>query len=193
MLLERLAPEERAAFLLRDVFDAGYDEIARALERSEPAARQLVHRARVRVRADRPRFPVPADAQARLLDRFLAALAADDQVALLALFDPAATLTADGGGKTSSARRVVAGRDRVARFLLGFERKAAGRIAHRRASLNGAPALLSDLVLPGHPPTLLFATTFATTVVDGAPHIRAVYRVLNPDKLRRLRAVCVSS
>jgi RNA polymerase sigma-70 factor (ECF subfamily) len=85
VLLERLAPEERAALLLRDVFDADYGEIARVLERSEAACRQLVHRARVRVRGERTRFSVPPETHERLLERFLAALGADDQEALLAL------------------------------------------------------------------------------------------------------------
>lgn len=190
VLLERLAPEERAAFLLRDVFDAAYGEIARTLDRSEPAVRQLVHRARARVRAARPRFAAPPDAQARLLDRFVAALAADDPDALLTLFEPAATFTADGGGKARAARRVVAGRDRVVPLLLGIERKVAGRLVHRLAWLNGEPALLTDVCLPGAEPALFCATTFATVdAADDAPagaRIRAVYRVMNPDKLRRL-------
>lgn len=186
VLLERLAPEERAAFLLRDVFDAGYGEIARTLQKTEAAARQLVHRARTRVRAERPRFEVPGEVQARLLDAFLAALAADDPDALLAVFDPAATLTADGGGKVPAARRVVEGRDRVVPFLLSVERKAAGRLVHRRAHLNGGPALVSAACLPGAPAVPRCATTFAFVQTDDGACIRAVYRVLNPDKLQHL-------
>lgn len=181
-LLERLAPEERAAFLLRDVFDVGYGEIARVFEGTEAAARQMVHRARGRVRAGRPRFTAPPDARERLLRRFLDALAADDQDALIALFDPAVTFTSDGGGKAPAARNVLEGSARVGAFLLGVERKAAGRLAHRLAWLNGESAIVSDLRLPGAPAAVFCATAFAT---DGT-HIHAVYRVLNPAKLRRI-------
>src|SRR5262245_34303734 len=102
MLLERLAPEERAAFLLHDVFDVGYGEIASVIDRSEPACRQVVHRARERVRGDRARFDVTESAKATLFSKFTAALEARDEQALLALFSPDATWTADGGGKTAA-------------------------------------------------------------------------------------------
>ena len=104
VLLERLAPEERAAFLLREVFDAGYDEIARILDKTEPAVRQVVHRAKARVREGRSRFSPPAEKQAELLQRFLDALAADDKEGMLALFAPDATFTSDGGGKVYQSR-----------------------------------------------------------------------------------------
>ena len=177
VLLERLAPEERAAFLLREVFDVGYDEIARILARGEPAVRQMVHRARERVRTPRARVAVPADAQARLLDRFLDALATDDHEAMLALFAEDATFTSDGGGRVRAARRVILGPDRITRFLLGYQRKAEGRLTHRVVTLNGEPAIA------GYVDGQLFATTaFAT---DGE-RIVAAWRVLNPEKLRRL-------
>ena len=102
-LLERLAPEERAAFLLHDVFDVGYPEIASVIEKSESACRQVVHRARERVRGDRKRFDVSESAKETLLQRFLAATEARDEQAVLALFAPDATWTADGGGKTAAA------------------------------------------------------------------------------------------
>src|SRR5687768_16203700 len=98
VLLERLGPEERAAFLLREVFDTGYDEIAATLGATSAAVRQMVHRARERVRGAR-RFATPPDVQARLLGRFLEAIAADDRDALLGVFDPNATFTSDGGGR----------------------------------------------------------------------------------------------
>ncbi len=104
-LLERLAPEERAAFLLHDVFDVGYREIASVIERSEAACRQVVHRARERVRGERKRFEVTESAKTALLQRFLAAMEARDEQALLELFAPDATWTADGGGKTAAAPR----------------------------------------------------------------------------------------
>jgi len=178
VLLERLAPEERAAFLLREVFDAGYDEIARILDKAEPAVRQVVHRAKTRVREGRRRFSPPAERQAELLQRFLDALAADDKDAMLALFAPDATFTGDGGGKVGSVRRVVAGPDRITRLFLGLEHKYPGLVAHEIIELNGQPAIGSY-----HDGVIAYVTLFET---DGE-RIHAVYRVLNPDKLAHLR------
>ena len=179
VLLERLAPEERAAFLLREVFDVGYPELARIIERSEAAARQMVHRARERVRADRARFAVPPAVHERLLRRFLDALAADDADALLALFAPDATFTSDGGGKVYAARRVIVGAERIVRLLLGLQRKRVPAGAQEIGMLNGTPALLTR-----RDGRVVAATTFA---VDGS-RIVAAYRVLNPDKLRLVTA-----
>ena len=178
VLLERLAPEERAAFLLRDVFDVSYAEIARVLERSEPGTRQLVHRARGRVRRDPARFQAPPDVEERLVERFLSALAADDHEAVLALLAPDVTFTADGGGKVPSIRKVVRGAERVARLLLGYERKGKGLVTHRVERINGAPALGTYVG-----PQLYCTTSLAT---DG-DRIFAFYRTLNPAKLRRVR------
>jgi RNA polymerase sigma-70 factor, ECF subfamily len=176
LMLERLAPEERAAFLLRDVFDTGYGEIAGILSRSEAAVRQMVHRARERVRGGPPRFTAPADAGERLLHRFLDALAADDREAVLALLAPEVTVTSDGGGKVTAARNVVVGPDHVSRLMLGLERKYGAGLVHRSIHLHGQPALLS--VGAG----LRFTTVLET---DGE-RVHALYIVLNPDKLRRL-------
>ena len=174
VLLERLAPEERAAFLLREVFDAGYDEIARVLERSEAACRQLVHRARERVRGDRARVSAPPDAQERLVGRFLEALAAEDERALLALFSDDVLWVSDGGGKTPAVRKVVTGAERVAKLVVGYQRKGRGLVTHRVASINGEPAILT---LVGD------RTVFTTSLATDGERVTAVYRVLNPDKL----------
>ena len=122
-LLERLAPDERAAFLLHDVFDVGYGDIAAVLEKSEAACRQVVHRARTRVRGERRRFDVSESAKAALLEKFTAAMEARDEQALLALFAPDATWTADGGGKTAAAPRPIVGADRIARLVIGLREK----------------------------------------------------------------------
>ncbi|HSB55347.1 MAG TPA: RNA polymerase sigma factor SigJ [Gemmatimonadales bacterium] len=177
LMLERLAPEERAAFLLREVFDSDYAEIARVLERSEAACRQLVHRARERVRGGRPRFSVPAETRERLLERLLAALERGDQRELLALVAPGATFDADGGGRVSAMRRQVQGAERIVRMMLGFERKGRGLVRHSVAWVNGEPAVLTHA---GE--NLLFTTSVET---DGEQFL-AFYRVLNPDKLRHL-------
>jgi RNA polymerase sigma-70 factor, ECF subfamily len=177
VLLERLAPEERAAFLLRDVFDVGYAEIARVLERSEAACRQVVHRARTRVRADGTRFnPSPAELEG-LTRQFSAALDADDYESLLQVLTPDARYVTDGGGKAWAARRVVTGADRVARCVLGVasKRRTAGGLEERFARINGEPGVLS--YLDGVP---LAATVFALR----GGRIHGIYRVLNPDKLR---------
>jgi RNA polymerase sigma-70 factor, ECF subfamily len=112
-ILERLAPDERAAFLLHDVFDVGYGEIASVLEKSESACRQVVHRARERVRGDRKRFEATESAKAAMLQKFLAAMEARNEQALLALFGPDATWTADGGGRTGAAPQPIVGGEHI--------------------------------------------------------------------------------
>ena len=174
VLLERLAPEERAAFLLRDVFGCEYDEIARALGKSEAASRQTVHRARERVRANRPRFAAPPEAKERLLGRFITALETGDKDALLTLFTKDVAWTSDGGGKVNAARRVLRGADRIARMLAKLAAKYGKRFTYRVVRLNGEPAVLE--YASGH----LFAATFCET--DGE-RLSAMYRVLNPEKL----------
>jgi RNA polymerase sigma-70 factor (ECF subfamily) len=174
VLLERLAPEERAAFLLREVFDADYDEIARTLDKTPAAVRQTVHRARERIRASRARFVVPGDAKERLFSRFLAALENDDRDEMLAVLAPEATWMSDGGGKVSAARRVVQGSDAIARMLLGIEKKYARPFTYRLDRMNGEPALV--MYKDGKP----FGVTYCETDGD---RILALYRVMNPDKL----------
>jgi RNA polymerase sigma-70 factor (ECF subfamily) len=179
VLLERLAPEERAAFLLRDVFGCEYDEIARALGKSQAAARQAaarqtVHRARERVRANRPRFAAPPEAKERLLGRFITALEMGDKDGLLTLFTKDVTWTSDGGGKVNAARRVLRGDERIARMLAKLAAKYGKHFTYRVVRLNGEPAVLE--YVSGH----LFAATFCET--DGE-HLSAMYRVLNPEKL----------
>jgi RNA polymerase sigma-70 factor (ECF subfamily) len=174
-LLERLAPEERAAFLLHDVFDVGYREIAAVIEKSEAACRQVVHRARDRVRGDRKRFDVDEAVKADLLRQFLAAMEARDEAALLALFAPDAAWTADGGGKTAAAPAPVVGSTRIARLVIGLREKfwAPDRTIEV-ASVNGETGLcIRD---SGR----LVATMSIAT--DGA-RIFEVYAVVNPDKL----------
>ena len=174
VLLERLAPEERAAFLLREVFDADYDDIARTLDKTPAAARQTVHRARERIRTDRARFTAPDDAKGRLFSRFLKALESDDREEMLAVFAPDATFTSDGGGKVSAARRVVRSGDMITRMLLGIENKYDHPFSYRLGHMNGEPVLL--MYMDGRP----FGVTYCDT--DGE-RITALYRVMNPDKL----------
>jgi RNA polymerase sigma-70 factor (ECF subfamily) len=175
VMLERLSPEERAALLLRDVFDADYGEIARVLEKNEAAARQMVHRARTRVRSDRARFTVTPETKEQLLERFLAAIRADDQDALLALVGDDATFTADGGGRVQAVRNTLHGADDIVRFLLGIERKYGSGLRNEITWINGEPAVAT------YTSEGLFCTT---SIESDGEHIVGFYRVLNPDKLR---------
>ncbi len=175
-LLERLAPDERAAFLLHDVFDVGYGEIASILDKSEAACRQMVHRARDRVRGERKRFDASEREKKALLEQFIAALEARDEQALLALFAPDATWTADGGGKTPASPVPIVGNERIARVAITLRDKFWG--PNRKfvvTTVNNETALcLRD-------GDRLAATMSIAT--DGT-QILALYAVVNPDKLR---------
>lgn len=181
VLLERLAPEERAAFLLRDVFDCNYAEIARMLGRNEANCRQMIHRARERVRRDKPRFQVSEQAHRALLNRFLDAMRSADHQALLDMLAEDASWTADGGGKVPASSRVVAGRERVAKLLAGVSRVLLQpRLVELRfelATINGETGVIAWL--EGRP---FWALSLET---DGV-HILAGYNVINPDKLARI-------
>jgi RNA polymerase sigma-70 factor (ECF subfamily) len=178
-VLERLAPDERAAFLLHDVFDFDYPDIAAALSKSEPAVRQTVHRARQRVHRDRPRFSVSPQAHLKLLERFLAATREGDAQALMALVAEDVTVTSDGGGKVRAIHRVLHGAERAVRFWTALARWNAThplRVERQIGQVNGEPAILN--YVEGR----LYSVT--TIVTDGR-RILGVYSVLNPDKLPR--------
>lgn len=174
-LLERLAPEERAAFLLHEVFEVGYREIASVLDRTEPAARQIVHRARTRVQGERKRFEASEAAKRQLLEKFVQAMNARDEQAIIALFAPDASWTADGGGKTAASPRPILGADRIGRLVIGLREKFWGPNCEVSVgTVNGEPALL---VRDGN--RLIGTVSIAT---DGE-RILEVYTVVNPDKL----------
>jgi RNA polymerase sigma-70 factor, ECF subfamily len=175
LVLERLAPDERAAFLLHEVFDFAYAEIGRILGKTPAACRQIVHRAKQRVQDDRPRFSVSREAHGQLLEKFLAAASAGRREQIMSLLADEVRVTTDGGGKVSSFRKVLQGADRVARFYAGLSRKFAGRSVYRLAEINGAPGLLR--YLDGE---LESAQAF---VMNGT-QICKIYIVRNPDKLK---------
>ncbi len=179
LLLERLAPEERAALLLHDVFEVGYGDIAETLGKTEAACRQVVSRARSRVQQDRPRFAADEAARRRLLDSYLAAGQTGDTGTLLRILAPNASYSSDGGGKAWAARNVIVGAAKIARLLVGVSPKLPPRLVHRTTRINGEVGQVS--YLDGRPWSAL---TFDT---DGE-RITAVYRVLNPDKLAHLPA-----
>lgn len=176
-VLERLAPEERAAFLLREVFDSGYDDIAVVLGKSEAACRQIVSRAARRVRDDRPRFRVNRAAAAHLVRTFARAVKAQDQNTLLRLFAEEAPWTSDGGGKARAALKMIYGAERIARFVTGVFRHSVENLDYRVVSVNGEPGVA--MLVSGE---LHSIVSFRT---DGR-QIHEVYAVLNPDKLRHV-------
>lgn len=177
VLLERLSADERAAYLLHDIFDVDYAHIADALSKTEDACRQLVHRARSRVVDERRRHDTSTAAKADLLRRLQAALETPDETALAALFAPDSTLTSDGGGKVFASRSIMQGPARIAQLLAGVARKGASGLTYTVVNLGGEPALVGSLA--GAP--------YSVTWIDaGAGGIQHAYRLLNPDKLRQL-------
>jgi RNA polymerase sigma-70 factor (ECF subfamily) len=174
-LLETLAPEERAAFLLHDVFDVDYGRIASILDRSEAACRQVIHRARERVRGSRKRFDATEAGKLALLERFKAGVQTGDEQALLSLFAEDATWTADGGGRRAASPRPLVGVEQIVRLLIGLRRKYwTEDRAFTITRVNGEPGMC---VWDGEELTAVMA--FDT---DGE-RIVSVYAVLNPDKL----------
>jgi RNA polymerase sigma-70 factor (ECF subfamily) len=174
LALERLSPLERAAFLLHDVFDSDYDEIASALGKSAVACRQIVSRARRRVREERPRVQVSAAARERLVESFMRAIELRDRDALLAIFAEEATLTSDGGGKAKAAHKIVHGGASVVRFLLGVLRAVDDGLALEKIVVNGETGIA--VRVDGR------LVSVMSLAMDGQ-RILGVYSVLNPDKL----------
>jgi RNA polymerase sigma-70 factor (ECF subfamily) len=188
LTLDRLSPLERAAFLLHDVFDFSFSEVASTLERSEAACRQLAARARAHVRAARPRGATPPsprsgemDAKhAQILSAFVAATRSGDLNALTQLLASDVQVITDGGGKAAAALNVLDGADRAARFLVEVTRKGWREdFTLRFATINGLPGVIV------HGSEGLVQT--AAFEIDGGV-VRALYIVRNPDKLRHLAA-----
>src|SRR6185369_7560150 len=182
LALERLSPLERAVFLLHDVFEQDYADVARTLERTEAAVRQLASRARDHVRDARPRFTVSDAEVQRLATAFMAAAATADVGALSAVLAEDAILVSDGGGKRHAALRVLVGRDDIIRLLQGlFWRHGALAIRDiRTARINGYPGLV--VTMEDGPETIAFQPG-----EDG--QIAAVYMVRNPEKLAHVAEV----
>lgn len=173
-LLERLSPVERAAFLLRRVFEHDYGEIADILQKSEAACRQLVHRAMQRVGEERPRFKADIASQRRLLERFIEAAHSGDPNALMALIADNAELVGDGGGKVPSFPHVLRGNFRIANLFHAIARKHGDAAEYRSVMVNGAPGLMR--YFDGQ----LESVTACS--IDGE-QITGFYVVRNPDKL----------
>jgi RNA polymerase sigma-70 factor (ECF subfamily) len=177
VLLETLTPDERAVFVLREVFGFDYDEIAGAVGKSAATVRQVAHRAREHVHARRKRFgPVDTERTTQITEQFMTAAATGDVDGLLAMLAPDATWTADSGGKASAARRPVVGADKVAKAVIGIFRlgQKLPDVRIETAVYNSAPAVVvySGDHLEG---------VFLVEVIDGK--ITHFYVMRNPDKL----------
>jgi len=180
MTLERLSPLERAAFLLHDVFEMEFGDIAKVLERSESACRQLAARGRAHVHEARPRFRVPEDEAMRLADAFHRAIVTGDAAQFAGVLAADAILYSDGGGKRAAALNPIYGRDKIIRFFEGLAR--GGNLpppeAIHRMRLGGLPGL----VVADHDGAI--DTIMTVDIRDG--RVAAIYAVRNPDKLAHL-------
>ena len=181
LLLERLSPEERAAFLLHEVFDYSHAEAAAILDIAEDACRQRVHRAKARLREGRPRFSVDEAAQRRLLQRFVAAMAEPTLDTLRSLFAEDAIHISDGGGLARATLHPLHGAERLARLYLQLGHRFSGPgVRYQLATLNGAPALF-----------LFEGDTLASAmwIENDGDRITAIHALRHPGKLARLLAV----
>jgi RNA polymerase sigma-70 factor (ECF subfamily) len=180
MLLERLSPEARAAFLLREVFDADYPQVSEMIGKSETACRQLVHRAKAQLRDERPRFTVSPDTHRRLLGDFAAAITDGNLAALKSMLSERAELIGDGGGKVPSFGKPLVGSQRIAQLYFASTRRHGAAQRVEIANINGQWGLLRfiDGVLES-------AQSYET---DGQRIVR-IHVQRNPDKLARLAAL----
>jgi len=178
MLLERLTPMERAVFLLREVFDYDYAEVAEMVGQSEVNCRQILRRAKQHVKDDRPRFDVSPEEQQTMLRQFLEATSHGDMQGLLALLSKDVVLYTDGGGKASAVPNPVYGAEDVARFFMVAPQKLMPKdVVRRFAEINGQPGI----VVYHH------SQVFGVLTMDVAEgRIRNIYIVRNPDKLALL-------
>ncbi|WP_408050467.1 RNA polymerase sigma-70 factor [Streptomyces sp. HO565] len=178
LVLETLTPTERAVFVLREVFDLDYDEIAEAVDKSPAAVRQTAHRARAHVAARRPRGVVSPTETRDALDAFQRAVRAGDLQGLLDILAPDVVLLGDGGGIKQAVLRPITGADKVARLMIGGLMKQGDAVSMGPAQVNGYPALI--LRLDGELDTVL-----AVRFDEG--RITGLYAVRNPEKLRGMR------
>lgn len=177
-VLERLTPDERAAFLLREIFDSDYEDVAAALGKSEAACRQLVSRAKAQVRAGKVRRQVDSAEHRRLLAQFAEAARKGDMASLKALVAPDALLVGDGGGVVPSFGKVLKGGARIAQLFFAAGRRYGERVAMRIVEINGRPGVLRfiDGVLE----------SVMSFEFDDEGRIHSVHAQRNPAKLVRV-------
>lgn len=185
VMLERLTPAERAVFLLREIFEYEYTEIAAVLGESEANCRQILHRARQHVRKMRPRVNISPRKKSDLLERFLAATSSGNMEGLVALLSRDVALHSDSGGKAIAVPNVINGAESVAHGILGGLQKLVPRnLVNRLAEVNGKPGVVS--YLEGKPYSVL-------TLEASEGHIDAIYIVTNPEKLAHIPALRVDA
>jgi RNA polymerase sigma factor (sigma-70 family) len=184
LLLERLTPRERAAYVLHELFDWEYREVAAALDMQEPACRQLVARARRNVGRPDRRHRTPRARQQELLDAFRSALAGDSMDTLAGLLADDVELTADGGGKAPAPRQTLRGQDEVLGFFGRIVVPHAAGVELREAEINATPGL--EVVRDG---VIIAALSFD---FDDDGRVRTVFAMRNPDKLARLAQPAIS-
>ncbi len=177
-VLETLNPIERAAYLLRKIFDYDYDEISEILDKSAANCRQLVSRAESHVRSERPRFDAPRENVQRISDRFLQACSTGDVDGLVQLLSEDVIIYCDGGGKATAALRPLEGVDRASRFLLGLFKKAPPNLRLLQIRVNG------QIGFAAYDAGKL-VTIWTLDVADD--HIRRCFLIRNPDKLARVQ------
>lgn len=179
-VLERLGPVERAVFVLREVFDLGYDEVAKIVDRSQDNCRQIARRSRDHVRAERPRIASDPDRDRKLLDAFVAAVATGTPDQLVEMLHDDVVLVSDGGANVRAARHPIVGADRVTRFLTGIVNHApTGEVALRFLHVNGQISLLIEQ--DGQAPTVFTLEPDATN-----NRIQRIFVLRNPDKMHGL-------
>ncbi|GAA2261867.1 RNA polymerase sigma-70 factor [Streptomyces atrovirens] len=179
LVLETLAPTERAVFVLREVFGLEYDEIAEAVDKSPAAVRQIAHRARAHVAARRPRGAVSPAETRDALDAFRRAVETGDLQGLLDVLAPDVVLLGDGGGVKQAVLKPVVGADKVARLLQAGLGRLTAEVSLRPAEVNGRPALIVGL-------DGVLDTVLAVRVDDG--RITGLYAVRNPEKLSHMES-----
>ncbi|NKY47768.1 RNA polymerase sigma-70 factor [Nocardia cerradoensis] len=177
LVLETLAPTERAVFVLREVFDLSYDEIAAAVDKTPAAVRQIAHRARAHVAARRPRGVVSADESRRAVEAFQQAIETGDLQHLVDMLAPDVVLLGDGGGVVQAVLRPIAGADRVARALRTGLPRLRAEATVEAVQINGCPALI--VRIDGR-----IDDVVAMRLDDG--RITGLYVVRNPEKLSRV-------
>jgi RNA polymerase sigma-70 factor (ECF subfamily) len=176
-VLERLGPEERAAFILREAFDTSYTDIAAMLGKNEAAVRQITTRARDRVRAARPRFDAKPETHQQLLGQFMSAVSANSMDQLMSIFRPDVQFVSDGGGKRPAAMRVVSGAEDIARLIFHLAQAKGGPARIKPVTLNGLPSVWF-LDAQG------YESIVQLDIIDGA--IQSIFIMRNPDKLAHL-------
>jgi RNA polymerase sigma-70 factor (ECF subfamily) len=177
VMLERLSPIERAVFLLREVFEYDYPEIAQIVDKSAENCRQILRRARQHLATDRPRFPVSPQQQEQITTQFLDASSHGNLQGLLALLAPDVSFWSDSGGQVPAALKPIYGSQKVARFLLTIQQKWLPTAIAHIIEINGQSSILIRSGSDIH-------SVMTFEIVEG--HIQAIYSVRNPEKLRRL-------